>query len=624
MGFTCNNAGLEPHLTAEKAVSVIGLGFDISKDIARLSACKNGPSGSSLISFASNQTRDLSFPGGLVVPNVPTSIKCDKGERTRFRSDVLRFNQMSELFNKELGLTGKVPSGQFNAMFDMKRGWAKDAGSTKSLAVDGWFITLYNIELCRSNITLSEELIKEVPSSWNPSALAEFIANYGTHVVVGVKMGGKDVIHIKQSKKSNLEPSEVKKLLKQLADERFSGDQNQTSNVNNAAEVSGKLKDDHAKSWGFRQSLPFSGRPIVKGHSKNDDIQSITVRRGGIDAGQSFNEWLSTISQSPNVISMSFVPITSLLSSSVPGSIFLSHAVNLYLRYKPPIEELHQFLEFQLPRLWAPMYGDLPLGFGHIQRRNMSPSLQFTLMGPKLFVNTAKVDTGNRPVTGIRLYLEGRKNDHLAIHLQHLSEIPSILDVSYDHSYNPTDESVDKGYYEPVKWNMFSHVCTAPVQNNTTHLDESVGIVTKAWFEVKLIGMKKVLFLRLGFSSVSSAKCRRSEWDGASTESRKSGFFSALMSTRLSKELLQNTPEKSAKVNINSAVYEEGPPVPTRAQKMLNLVDTKEMVRGPEDVPGYWVVTGAKLCVDDGRISLKAKYSLLTIMSEESLPFMRD
>lgn len=47
--------------------------------------------------------------------------------------------------------------------------------------------------------------------------------------------------------------------------------------------------------------------------------------------GQSHDQWLSTISQSPNAISMCFVPITSLLSG-LPGTGFLSHAVNLYLR----------------------------------------------------------------------------------------------------------------------------------------------------------------------------------------------------------------------------------------------------------------------------------------------------
>lgn len=68
-----------------------------------------------------------------------------------------------------------------------------------------------------------------------------FIANYGTHVVVGVKMGGKDVIHMKQSKKSDLEPEEMQRLLKQLAEERFFGVSNQTLNVN-ATKISAKLK----------------------------------------------------------------------------------------------------------------------------------------------------------------------------------------------------------------------------------------------------------------------------------------------------------------------------------------------------------------------------------------------
>lgn len=61
------------------------------------------------------------------------------------------------------------------------------------------------------------------------------------------------------------------------------------------------------------------------------DILSIHVRMGGLDRGQSHNQWLSTVSQSPNVISMSFVPIASLLSG-VRGSGFLGHAINLYLR----------------------------------------------------------------------------------------------------------------------------------------------------------------------------------------------------------------------------------------------------------------------------------------------------
>lgn len=56
---------------------------------------------------------------------------------------------------------------------------------------------------------------------------------------------------------------------------------------------------------------------------------------------------------------------------------------------KPPIEELHQFLEFQLPRQWAPVFSELPLGPQRKQRS--SASLQFSFMGPKLYVNTIQV-----------------------------------------------------------------------------------------------------------------------------------------------------------------------------------------------------------------------------------------
>ncbi|KAA8519751.1 hypothetical protein F0562_014007 [Nyssa sinensis] len=556
MAFNANR--FDPQSAAEKAVSVIGFGYDLTADI-RLSACKPGRSGSKLIELDRTLTKDLVVPGGVVVPNVSTAIKCDKGERTRFRSDVLSFNQMSEQFNQELSLSGKIPSGLFNAMFSFRGCWQKDAVVTKSLAFDGWIITLYDIELTRSQITLSEHVKQEVPSSWDAAALAQFIDKYGTHIVVGVKMGGKDVIHIKQLQNSTLQATEVQKLLMQLSDERFSEDVNGSFKPK-SDKLSGKLKDGHTVVWNLPAPFANSIRPTVVPHSKNEDLLSIHIRRGGVDHGQSHNQWLSTVSNSPNVISMSFVPIVSLLSG-VRGSGFLSHAINLYLRYKPPIEELHQFLEFQIPRQWAPLY-----------------------------VNTAKVDSGNRPVTWHPLILG---------------------------SYEPVEEPAERGYFEPVKWSIFSHVCTAPVQYNGARIDDSASIVTKAWFEVRGVGMKKVLFLRLGFSTVASAKIRRSEWEGPTATSRKSGLMSMLISTTFSTGLTPT--EKPAKVDLNSAVYPGGPPLPTRAPKLSLFVDTKEMVRGPEDQPGYWVVTGAKLCVEGGRIRIKVKYSLLTIMSEDSL-----
>lgn len=52
---------------------------------------------------------------------------------------------------------------------------------------------------------------------------------------------------------------------------------------------------------------------------------------------------------------------------------------------KPPIEELHQFLEFQLPRQWAPVFGELAVG---PEKQQSGASLQFSFMGPKLYVNS--------------------------------------------------------------------------------------------------------------------------------------------------------------------------------------------------------------------------------------------
>jgi len=98
------------------------------------------------------------------------------------------------------------------------------------------------------------------------------------------------------------------------------------------------------------------------------------------------------------------------------------------------------------------------------RRRKDQKRKEKTITVPTYAFYILQVDYGNRPVTGIRLYLEGKKNDHLAIHLQHLSEHPSVLKIADDHNYEPINEPVESGYYEPAKWTMFSHVCTAPVE----------------------------------------------------------------------------------------------------------------------------------------------------------------
>lgn len=590
-----------PTKAAEIAIQSIGRGYDVAMDI-RLKNCKEDSPDPRLIELDDGEGRDIVLPGGFSIPNVPKWIKCDKGERTRFRSDVLSFQQMSEHFNQEISLPGKIPSGLFNAMFEYSGCWQKDASSTKTLAFDGWFITLYAIALTKSQIVLRDHVKQAVPSSWDPAALASFIEKFGTHIIVGMKMGGKDVVYVKQQHSSNLQPAEVQKRLKEMADRRFQ-------------DANGQVHMDPEEAFGKDKSdireirLRFADSSPSRSYSNKENVVGIIYKRrgGNEDKSLSHNEWLNSVQTLPDVISMSFVPITSLLTG-VPGSGFLSHAINLYLRYKPPIEELHQFLEFQLPRQWAPVFSELPLG--PQRKQQSSASLQFSFMGPKLYVNTSPVDVGKRPVTGLRLYLEGKRSNRLAIHVQHLSSLPKTFELQDDPSGNIPCEA-DRKYYEPVQWKSFSHVCTAPVES----LDD-VSIVTGAKLHVGNYGFKRILFLCLRFAKVSRAIwVKRPEWDGSPGSAQKSGIISLLISGHFTQPL-KPTPRPND-VNINSAVYPGGPPVPVQAPRLLKFVDTTEMTRGPQDMPGYWVVSGAKLVVERGKISLKVKYSLLTVKSPD-------
>lgn len=75
---------------------------------------------------------------------------------------------------------------------------------------------------------------------------------------------------------------------------------------------------------------------------QSQDIKFVCKRKGGsLQKNLRHSEWSQTVQLEPDVISMSLVPITSLLSG-IHGSGFLSHAINLYLRCKlnisPPYE----------------------------------------------------------------------------------------------------------------------------------------------------------------------------------------------------------------------------------------------------------------------------------------------
>jgi hypothetical protein len=79
---------------------------------------------------------------------------------------------MSELLNQRYSVQGKIPSGYFNALFELTGAWLTDAKETKHLAFDGYFISLYNLRLKASPLVLRDEVKKAVPSKWDPVALS--------------------------------------------------------------------------------------------------------------------------------------------------------------------------------------------------------------------------------------------------------------------------------------------------------------------------------------------------------------------------------------------------------------------------------------------------------------------
>ena len=53
--------------------------------------------------------------------------------------------------------------------------------------------------------------------------VCSFIEKYGTHIVVGLSLGGQDVVYVKQDNSSPLSPSEIKEHLDTLGDQLFTG-----------------------------------------------------------------------------------------------------------------------------------------------------------------------------------------------------------------------------------------------------------------------------------------------------------------------------------------------------------------------------------------------------------------
>lgn len=210
-----------------------------------------------------------------------------------------------------------------------------------------------------------------------------------------------------------------------------------------------------------------------------------------------------------------------------------------------------------------------------------------------------QISVGRKPVTGLRLCLEGSKKNRLCIHLQHLLSLPKILQPYWD-THIPIGapkwqgpEEQDSRWFEPVKWKNFSHVSTAPIENPETIIGDLSGvyIVTGAQLGVWDFGSRNVLYMKLLYSRLPGCTIRRSLWDHApSDKTRKVVSINGNA----------NTSDSSSHSRENLV-----------GSKLVKFVDMIEMSKGPQNPPGHWLVTGGKLGVEKGKIVLRVKYSLL-------------
>ncbi|KAK8519405.1 hypothetical protein V6N13_133327 [Hibiscus sabdariffa] len=545
-----NAASLQTAMNAVP-VQALGRGFDVNFD-TRLLYCK-GVTGSRIVEIDDEHGRDIYLDNQTVLPNISRDIKNSSEPFGRHSSGVCNFHEMVEYFNKKANVSVGFPLGSFNSAFSFTGSTNIDAAMTKTLAMDGFYIPVARFQLTKTPSALQENVKQAVPTSWEPSTLARCDICQTTSYITFVYYGDEKLC-----------PGYWKpEILRQK------------------------------KSYKFSQGI-YPQPTTVTCLNGKEDVTVIFRRRGGDDLEQNHTRWAKTVRSSPEVIEMTFYPITALLDG-VAGKEHLALAISLYLEYKPPIEELRYFLEFQIPRIWAPVQDKIP---GHQRKEPICPSLQFSMMGQKLYVSQEQISVGRKPVTGLRLRLKGIKKDRLSIHLQHLASLPKILLPNWDTHVVigapkwQGPEEQDSRWFEPVKWKNFSHVSTAPIENPEAFIGDLSGIyiVTGAQLGVWDFGSRNVLYMRLLYSKLPSCTIRRSLWD--------------------------HTPyHKSKKVVATTGITDSGDSSfatqENISNKLAKFVDVSEMSKGRQDPLGHWLVTGGKLRVEKGKIVLRVKYSLL-------------
>lgn len=225
-------------------------------------------------------------------------------------------------------------------------------------------------------------------------------------------------------------------------------------------------------------------------------------------------------------------------------------------------------------------------------------------------------------MVGLRIYLEGKKCNQLAVHVQHLSSIPHSMNVSLDHTSTSRpcqwrgsdDIEFSDQFLEPIKWKRYSNICTSVVKHDSNWLkgdSSGVFIVTGAQLVSKGKWPRTILHLRLLFTHLPNCTIRKTEWAAAPETSHKSSFLTNLSTTFTFTQKTVTGPQKQTPAELNSGVYPDGPPDHNRSAKLLKFVETAEVVRAPHDAPGHWLVTAAKLVTEGGKIGLHVKFALL-------------
>lgn len=76
-------------------MAALGKGFDLTSDFRLRFAKGSSEGGGRLLVIDETKKRDIVLPAGVRVEGVSEDIRVDKGDRIRFKSDVLEFNQVS-------------------------------------------------------------------------------------------------------------------------------------------------------------------------------------------------------------------------------------------------------------------------------------------------------------------------------------------------------------------------------------------------------------------------------------------------------------------------------------------------------------------------------------------------